>query len=89
MDWLDLDLPTQSAFRLEQQRRSLQGCNDPDVLRAVAEGLLQEVHHLGNVVSQLMAQVGRLELDLAQAGAFPPPTEEHLQWARDVLDDRS
>lgn len=85
MDWLDLELPAQSAFHLEQQRRELQGCSDPDVLRAVAEALLQEVHQLSNVNRQLVGQVAQLEVGLAQAGGLPGPDERHLAWARELL----
>lgn len=85
MDFLDLELPAQSAFRLEQQRRELQACGDPDALRSVAEGLLRHVHHLSNVVGQLMVQVGRLEVELAQADALPLPSDEHLEAARSMF----
>lgn len=86
MEWLDLDLPAQSAFQLEYQRREVRGCNDPVLLQAVAEGLLQEVHHLSNVVNQLTGQVADLEVQLAQAGAFPEPSQEHYRWVREVLE---
>jgi len=46
MDWLDLDLPPQTAFHMEQQRRELQACNDPDVLRSFALGFLQQTHQM-------------------------------------------
>lgn len=87
MKWLNLELPDQTAFRAEQQRRELRNCNDPDVLRAIAEALVQEVHHLGNVVNQLVGQVAELEVDLAKAGAFPAPSAEHMDWATQILKD--
>lgn len=87
MDWLNLELPAQTAFSLEQQRRELRGCSDPDVLRAMAEALLQEVHHLGNINRQLVNQVLGLEVDLAQAGGLPAPSERHMAWARELLDE--
>lgn len=87
MDWLNLELPAQTAFTIEQQRRELRTCSDPDVLRAMAEALLQEVHHLSNVNRQLVIQVGRLEVDLARAGGLPAPDERHLQWAQELLSE--
>lgn len=85
MEWLDLELSAETSFRLEQQRRELRTCDDPAILRAVAEGLLQQVHHLSAVVHQLVGQVGDLELELAKAGAFPEPDERHLRWAQELL----
>lgn len=87
MEWLNLALPAQTAFSLEQQRRELRGCSDPDVLRAMAEALLQEVHHLSNINKQLVAQVLNLEVDLVNAGGLPAPSEKHMAWAREILDE--
>lgn len=84
MEWLNLELPAETQFRLEHHRRELRSCSDPDALRAVAEALVQEVHHLSSVVNQLMGQVGDLELQLAKAGAFPAPSDEHYRWAQEL-----
>lgn len=82
MDWLDLSLPPQTAFQMERQRRELQCCEDLEILRAMAVAMLQEAHQQSNVARQLASQVARLEAQLAQAGAFPSPDANHLQWAR-------
>lgn len=87
MEWLNLELPAQSAFSVEQQRRELRNCSDSDVLRAIAEALVQEVHHLSNVNKQLVVRVMRLEVDLAIAGGLPAPDERHMAWAREILDE--
>lgn len=87
MEWLNLELPAQTAFSLEQQRRELRSCSDPDVLRAMSDALLQEVHHLSNVNRQLVAQVVRLEVDLALSGGLQAPDERHLAWARELLNE--
>lgn len=83
MEWLDLDLPAQAAFRLEQQRRELRACTDPDVLRAVAEGALQLAHQQGNVSRQLLETVARMEAERGQSAV----SDRHLQWAQGLLAD--
>jgi hypothetical protein len=84
MDWLDLELSSSGAFRLEQQRRELRSCSDPVVLAAMAEALLESLHHQANVIAQLLRQRVRLEVELMQAGGMPEPGDWHLQAAREL-----
>lgn len=78
-------LTTEEELKLELQRRALRTLSHDELL-AFADQLLWAQWHRERMVKGLHDLVIELEMELSSLdGGGAPVTEEHRQWARDLL----
>ena len=80
-----LSLETQLSRALDR-RTAAHLCRDD--LSILADGLIVQVYGQKALLDALLGRVRHLEVELVLRDARPlqPPSEEHQQWAREVLE---
>jgi hypothetical protein len=79
-----LSLPSQ--FEMERDRRAAAHMRR-DQLAVKVDELIQSWYQQQTMIESLLKKVGHLQAEMALGDSlqFAPPTDQHYQWAREVL----
>ena len=82
---LELSLSRQAMIAHHRQQAARMNRND---LAQLADELIQRCHQQEHLIAELQRKAANLmvELELKDAPIFGAVTDEHRQWAKDLLD---
>ena len=89
MHWLVPQLDLQTQLRLELDRRTAAKLSR-DELSTLIDKLIVDWYHRSALIDNLLGRIRSMEVELALLTAQPgpaAPTEEHYEWAADLLRD--
>jgi hypothetical protein len=89
MHWLVPQLDLQTQLRLELDRRTAAKLSR-DELSVLVDKLIVDWYHRSALLDNLLGRIRSMEVEMALLMAKPSPaapTEEHYEWAADLLRD--